>query len=47
MPATRAAFARLGAQTLPSTPEQTRDYMRSELQKWTGVLRAIKDKPAS
>ena len=36
---TRDAFARLGAETLESTPEETMKYMKDDLAKWTRVVR--------
>jgi tripartite-type tricarboxylate transporter receptor subunit TctC len=45
--ATKAAFAKLGADTLAGTPAETRTYMQRELDKWSAVLHTIKDLPPS
>ena len=42
--ATHAAFARLGASTMDGTPDQARKYIQGEFDKWSAVLRTIKDK---
>ncbi|HWI15914.1 MAG TPA: tripartite tricarboxylate transporter substrate-binding protein, partial [Burkholderiales bacterium] len=34
-PATRQAFAKLGADALKTTPEETRQRLRSDIEKWT------------
>ena len=39
MKATRDAFARLGAETLESSPEETSRYVKDDLAKWTRVVR--------
>ena len=37
--ATQDNFARLGAETLESTPEEFARFMREDLAKWTKVVR--------
>jgi tripartite-type tricarboxylate transporter receptor subunit TctC len=37
--ATQDSFARLGAETLESTPEEFARFMRADLEKWTKVIR--------
>jgi tripartite-type tricarboxylate transporter receptor subunit TctC len=37
--ATRDAFARLGAETLESSPEETARFVKEDLAKWTRVVR--------
>jgi len=37
--ATQDSFARLGAETLESTPEEFARFMRADLEKWTQVIR--------
>jgi tripartite-type tricarboxylate transporter receptor subunit TctC len=39
MKTTRDAFARLGAETLESTPEETARFVKEDLAKWTRVVR--------
>jgi tripartite-type tricarboxylate transporter receptor subunit TctC len=39
LPATREAFARIGADTLESTPEEFSRVLRAEIVKWTKVIR--------
>jgi len=36
---TRDAFARLGAETLESSPEETARFVKEDLAKWTRVVR--------
>ncbi len=42
--ATRESFARLGAETLESTPEEFARFMRDDLAKWTKVIRQARIK---
>jgi tripartite-type tricarboxylate transporter receptor subunit TctC len=39
MKTTRDAFARLGAETLESSPEETARFVKDDLAKWTRVVR--------
>ncbi len=36
----QAAFVALGAETRPTTPEETDAYLKSEIAKWAGVVKA-------
>ena len=39
-PATREHFLKLGIQPMASTPEEFRDYIRAEIQKWAPIIKA-------
>ena len=39
LPATKEAFARIGADTLESTPEEFTRTLRAEIAKWSQVIR--------